>query len=419
MVLVWPSLFAVAVIALVFAMRGRRAAKDSPTALIGEHTGLPYELLSTTLQQISAGLEVIEPDGNIAWRNKRADEIVPRGPSRQWQCPGQGRPCERDTPAGVCPVDHALKSHAQGRCRFAATVDGTERVYEMLAFPLTASREGGSRAMTLYLDRTSETLAERQLVIAERLASLGRVAQGVAHELNTPLATIRTLATDMRSAVRLVGQEGDHEQRNRLVDDIHESATLVQDETRRLGRITQALLAGGDLVRPQMDAAVRLSAVFERARALVLAGSRNGPVVTAASDLDEVRVLADPDHLVQVIVNLLQNAIDAVRGVPQGQIHFQAKYDDEMVALSVDDNGPGIDEKIAQHLFEPFATTKPPGQGTGLGLYTSYMIVRAMNGTLSLKPREEGGTRALVRLPRGARTHAVHAPTTNVRGEDL
>lgn len=401
MTLLWPVLLVLALVAMYFALRKPLLRAKPERALIGEHTGLPYELLSTTLQQISAGLEVIDPDGTIAWRNKRADQIVPLGVARTWQCPAQGRPCERDTPEGVCPVNHALIAHAQGRCRFAATIEGTERVYEMLAFPLTTSREGTMRAMTLYLDRTSETVAERQLVIAERLASLGRVAQGVAHELNTPLATIRTLATDMRSAVQLVGKEPDDSQRSKLVDDIHESATLVQDETRRLGRITQALLAGGDLVRPQMDASVRLSAVFERARALLLAGSRKGPAVSAAPDLDEARVVGDPDHLVQVLVNLLQNAIDAVRDVPNGQVHVQAKVDGTHVLLTVDDNGPGIDPKVAQNLFEPFVTTKPPGQGTGLGLYTSYMIVRGMNGTLSLKPRDEGGTRALVRLPRG------------------
>src|SRR4029077_10006297 len=96
--------------------------------------------------------------------------------------------------------------HGQsGRCRFAVEVAGIERVYELHSFPLTPSAGEKPKVMNLYVDRTSATIAERQLVLSERLSSLGRIAQGVAHELNTPLATIRTLAADMGVALDRLG----------------------------------------------------------------------------------------------------------------------------------------------------------------------------------------------------------------------
>lgn len=373
-----------------------RELRDRERALARarDRASLEYQVLSNTLDELEAGLEVVELDGRTLWRNKRAEELAPFADvGEQWRCPGADRACEKDA-SGVCPVHHARDNHEPGRCRFAVPYEDGERVYEMMVFPLPAGEEGDrQRTMNLYVDRTQATLAERRLIIAERLASLGRVAQGVAHELNTPLATIRTLATDMRAALREIAAEAEQ------IADLDESAELIHDETRRLGRITQALLAGGDLVRAKIDNAVPLSAAVERARALVFAGVRRGPEIDVGEGVESLSVHADPDRLIQVLVNLLQNAYDAVRGRDDGHVRVRAHLDGGAVCLEVVDDGPGIDPSIQSRLFEPFATTKPPGEGTGLGLYTSYMLVRTMGGSLSLERRESGGTRAIVRLP--------------------
>ncbi len=102
----------------------------------------------------------------------------------------------------------------------------------------------------------------------------------------------------------------------------------------------------------------------------------------------------------QVLVNLLQNAYDAVRESENAHVAVSARaWRRREVVLTVEDDGPGLATDIEHRLFEPFTTTKPPGQGTGLGLYTTYMLVRAMGGTVTLENREEGGARATVRLP--------------------
>jgi C4-dicarboxylate-specific signal transduction histidine kinase len=379
-----------------------REVRDREEALkrARDRAALEYQVMSNTLDELAAGLEVVDPDGSLAWRNRRAEELnaeVAIGGA--WSCP-PSRACQRAS--SECPVHQALHAGEGGRCRFSLTVDRGERAFEMLSFPL-AGRAGHQRVMNLYVDRSAAMVQERQLVLAERLASLGRIAQGVAHELNTPLATIRTLATDMRDAIALY-RKADADQRPALADevtaDVDESAALIRSETKRLAKITHSLLAGGDLVRPKLEQGVSVGAVVERARALVWAGLREGPTLTVNPEVYALHVAADADRLMQVLVNALQNAVDAMRGhTDAGTIYVHGKGDAREVVLYVDDEGPGVDPAIVARLFEPFATTKPPGEGTGLGLYTSYMLVRAMDGDLALTTRPEGGARATLRLP--------------------
>ncbi len=378
-----------------------REVRDREEALkrARDRAALEYQVMSNTLDELAAGLEVVDPDGSLAWRNRRAEELnaeVALGGA--WSCP-PSRACQRAS--SECPVNQALHAGEGGRCRFSLTVDRGERAFEMLSFPL-AGRAGHQRVMNLYVDRSAAMVQERQLVLAERLASLGRIAQGVAHELNTPLATIRTLATDMRDAIALY-RKADAEQRPTLADevtaDVDESAALIRSETRRLAKITHSLLAGGDLVRPKLEQGVSVGAVLERARALVWAGLREGPKLEVNPGVYALHVAADADRLMQVLVNALQNAVDAMRGHSGATIRVHGKGDASEVVVYVDDEGPGVDPAIVARLFEPFATTKPPGEGTGLGLYTSYMLVRAMNGDLALGTRPEGGARVTLTLP--------------------
>jgi C4-dicarboxylate-specific signal transduction histidine kinase len=393
-----------------------RELRDREKALMRarDNAALEYELLSNTLDQLEAGLEVLGSDRTVAWRNRRADELnrypqfwsshgdEPRA-STGTVCPHGKRACH---PVGKseCPIEQTFSTGEPGRCRFAIQVAGQEHVYEMLTFKLSAPR-AGVQLMNLYVDRTQATLADQRLLLAERLASLGRVAQGVAHELNTPLATIRTLASDMRASLRDLVDDSPAVEKLRA--DIDESAALVHDETLRLGRITQSLLAGGDLVRSKIEGDVPMAAVVERARALVFAGVRTGPRVVIGDGIDGLTVTADPDRLVQVLVNLLQNAHDAVRGQGKATVTIRAEVAGEHALVLIEDDGPGIADEVRQRLFEPFATSKP--HGTGLGLYISFMLARAMGGDLWLDPRPVGGTVATLRLRRASAPVLVSA----------
>jgi signal transduction histidine kinase len=376
-----------------------RELRDRELALATarDQAELEYQVISNTLDELEAGLEVVSSDGHIEWRNRLADEIAPAPTSDDtWECPVATRQCETQ-PAGLCPVWRARDEGAEGRCRFAVG----ERRYEMLSFPLASRTEGQSRIMNLYVDRTRILLAERRLLHAERLASLGRVAQGVAHELNTPLATIRTLAADMREAIRSLGGGP------ALQSDLAESAALIRDETERLGRITHSLLIGGSLPRLRLDSSAPLLPIVERARALVFAGVREGgPELDIGDGVTELLVAADPDRLLQVLVNLLQNAVDANREGGGRTVWLSARRLGPAVEIIVEDEGVGLHPDIEGRVFEPFATTKPPGEGTGLGLYASYMLVQTMGGDLTIENRDPIGACARVRLPAGTQTLA-------------
>lgn len=371
-----------------------RELRDRERALARarDQAELEYQVISNTLDELQAGLEVVSSDGRIEWRNRLADELAPTPTDEGiWECPVVMRRCET-TPGGMCPVWRARDDGAEGRCRFSVG----ERWFEMLSFPL-ASRGGDEpRIMNLYVDRTEILMAERRLLHAERLASLGRVAQGVAHELNTPLATIRTLAADMREAIKLLEVD------DVLRSDLAESAALIRDETGRLGQITHSLLTGGTLPRLRLDSAARLSPIVERARALVFAGAREGgPKLEIDDSVDEMSVAADSDRLLQVLVNLLQNAVDANRETGGRFVWLSAERRGSLVHIVVEDEGTGLDPSIQGRLFEPFATTKPPGEGTGLGLYASYMLVQTMGGDLTIENREPRGACARIKLPGG------------------
>jgi C4-dicarboxylate-specific signal transduction histidine kinase len=392
--------FVTTVVAVAYVvLHAVRELRDREWALARarDQAELEYQVISNTLDELEAGLEVVSPDGRIEWRNRLADELAP-SPDREggWQCPVAARGCEIE-PAGLCPMWRARDEGTPGRCRFTVG----DRWYEMLSFPLASRGGDPPRVMNLYVDRTRSFLAERRLLHAERLASLGRVAQGVAHELNTPLATIRTLAADMREAIRSLG--GDEV----LQLDLAESAALIRDETGRLGRITHSLLTGGTLPRLKLDSSARLLPVVERAQALVFAGAREGgPELDISASVADLIVVADPDRLLQVLVNLLQNAVDANREAGGTRVWLSAERRRSTVEIIVEDEGAGIHPDIVERLFEPFATTKPPGEGTGLGLYASYMLVQTMNGDLTIENRDPSGACARVRLPAGAQTLA-------------
>jgi signal transduction histidine kinase len=386
---------------------GELRARERALAEARTQAALDLAVLQSTLEQLDAGLEIIEADGTVLWRNKRAEHLARFADDPRYV----ESTCRSGPRAGGRSGASGVERH---RFRVPAGADGgptAGRVYERAVVDLGGGPETSGRHVNLYIDRTGATLDEQRLLIAERLASLGRVAQGVAHEMNTPLATIGALAGDIREALKLLRRATDASERSRLLDDIDESAAFVLDETRRLGRITQSLLAGGDLVRSKLTGEVRLAAIVERARAVVFAGACNGRPyeVEVDPEVDDYSVVADPDRLVQVLVNLLQNAHDAVRASGGSHIAVRARRVAGTIELVVEDDGPGIDPAIRERLFEPFVTTKPVGEGTGLGLYTSFMLMRAMSGSLVLEPREGRGTRAIVRLP-GAATRRHRTP---------
>ncbi|QDG50002.1 hypothetical protein FIV42_04375 [Persicimonas caeni] len=232
------------------------------------------------------------------------------------------------------------------------------------------------------LDQANKQLREAQdsLIRSEKLASVGQLAAGVAHEVGNPLAAI--------SGYLELLDDGD------LDDDL--TADILQRSQKEVERIRTIIRDLLDFSREEAEPAIEAVALprcVEEAKNLVKAQpkSRNVDIVDhTPADLPQVRAVGS--QVVQILVNLLINAVDAMEG-EAGEIAITAETRDDQVALIVEDNGPGIPDDKLQRVFDPFFTTKDPGEGTGLGLAICLRIMRRLDGDIRVESREGEGAR--------------------------
>ncbi len=227
--------------------------------------------------------------------------------------------------------------------------------------------------------------AQTQALQHERLSAIGRVASGVAHELNNPLSAVLHLTEDLRAD----GSRSPHER---------EALDTIADQTRRCRTIVRDLLsfARHQGRRPERAEA---KAVVARARAATeaLLRERNTRLETVLQP-DMPDILTDVSGLEQVLSNLIVNAVHAAG--ESGTVRVEGSRAGEGWQFEVEDSGPGIPAEVLPRIFEPFFTTKPEGQGTGLGLAVSLGIVHRQGGTLKVEGGGNGrGARFVVRIP--------------------
>ncbi|TDQ39960.1 ATP-binding protein [Thiopseudomonas denitrificans] len=249
---------------------------------------------------------------------------------------------------------------------------------------------GDSGMVLLVEDITENRQLEDQLIHAQRLASLGRLAAGVAHEIGNPVTGIACLA-------QIIQEERTSD------EELQEISGQIIEQTRRITRIVQSMMGFSRSGQPH-DNSHEALCWLEVCKDAVNLLSLN----TDAQSV-EFRNLCQPDHwikgdpqrLSQVVVNLLGNARDA--SPPGGLILMATRAGRDWVELSITDQGSGIAPEHQSQLFEPFFTTKDPGEGTGLGLAMAYSIVREHQGDIRVTsplPDTPGGTRFCIRLPR-------------------
>ncbi|ADO69641.1 Sensor protein [Stigmatella aurantiaca DW4/3-1] len=235
-------------------------------------------------------------------------------------------------------------------------------------------------------------LAERNRAEIERLVLIGQLASGVAHEVNNPLAFVK-------SNLRYLEEEfGQHpEMPNR--DEFHEVLGETQQGVQRIQQIVTDLrqFSRQDPLREECSVA---EALEEAERLASVRLHSLGEVVSEVSP-GLPRVCMGQRHLVQVLLNLLVNAADAVESVQPkrpARIVIRASRSTAGVRLEVEDNGPGLSPQVMARLFEPFFSTKPPGQGTGLGLALCREYITRSGGTLVAENVPEGGARFTLEL---------------------
>jgi two-component system, NtrC family, sensor histidine kinase HupT/HoxJ len=255
--------------------------------------------------------------------------------------------------------------------------------------------------------------AQRQLVEQEKMASLGRLVAGVAHELNNPISfiygnihTLERYRRRMSSYLQAIHNGAEPAEIERLRQDLKidallsdyasliegtlEGATRVSEVVRNLRRVS--FPKSGQTERIDVD---RVS----RTAARLAARAKPGCVDIAFDIAADIAVVGNEGQFHQIIVNLVDNAIDAVRGRAASRIEIAASRRGDDVVITVADNGPGFAADLVDRIFEPFFTTKPVGEGTGLGLWISYGIAREQGGSLVAENRDSGGATFSLTLP--------------------
>lgn len=287
----------------------------------------------------------------------------------------------RATPCEGCPVEVTFRT---GRPATAERSQATTLGHEPMAIETYPVRtDGGGVESVIAISRvvSDEKQLQAKLAFQEKMAAFGQLAAGVAHELGNPLASIDA-------------------QLQRAEHDASRAATSVPIVRKEVGRMSRMLRELVDFARRKRDE-VRLASpnqIIDDVIRLIEHDprARNVEIVRAlAPELPGLRLVED--HLVQVLVNLSLNALDALG--QGGRLEYTSSRTADAVELRVRDSGTGIAPAVVGRLFEPFHTTKAAGRGTGLGLFVSKRIVDELGGQLILETTGPAGTTFVVRLP--------------------
>jgi signal transduction histidine kinase/ActR/RegA family two-component response regulator len=302
---------------------------------------------------------------------------------------------------GECLIDSAGSKIRTPRHRehFSSLLDATAQLYERARLYRNIKRESESAAEAL--QRESEAL--RQLFHFERLASVGRLAAGAAHEINNPLAVISG------KAQLLMMSESD---KTKI-----EALNAIIDQSMRISKIISDLMGYARPAEPEVtDNHPR--AMIENALYMAKHRLPDHQVETMIEVSEEVEVLkVDARQIEQVLVNLFVNAIQAMNGIGKLIVRAHGEEGTGMVAIQVTDTGPGIPPDDLNRIFDPFFTTKREGEGTGLGLAVSHRIIESHGGRMTVNSRLGEGTTFTVQLPSSGEGEAeiVQMPQVTAR----
>jgi two-component system C4-dicarboxylate transport sensor histidine kinase DctB len=291
------------------------------------------------------------------------------------------------------------------RAYVAARAAGTKLKEEVAE--RTRELQEANSSLQVEIDERRRTEArlrstQNELVQAGKLAALGQMSAAIAHEINQPLAAIRTFI----ASTKIFVQRGEAGQVTRNID-------LINDLAERMARITAHLKTfarKSDAGRPEPVNVQRAM----RGALFLMENQINSAGVTLTSDVpSDLWVMGHAVQLEQVLVNLVRNALDAVTGVEAPRIEVRGWTEHQRVLIGIVDNGPGIPADVIDRIFDPFVTTKPVGKGLGLGLSISYGIVQDFHGRLRASNRPGGGAELVVELPRALADYAQLAQASH------
>ena len=345
----------------------------------------------TAFDALAEGIAVVGPTGAVLRANRALAALAQLGES---ELVGRGF-CE--TLFGSSEAVEELIRAAYRRQRPAPLVvrlEQSQRVLRLTAAPFAEqpgrpASAGTGPVVILVEDVTEQRILEAQLIQNDKMASIGQLVSGVAHELNNPLTSIAGLA-------ELLLEREPHP------DFPHEHLRVIHDQAERAGRIVRNLLTFARKGVAEKSA-VDLNDVAVRTSLLIVYELQLHAIeLESALSPEPVIVLGDRYELQQVLLNLVNNAVQAVSQLEPGRprrIRLETAVQLGTALLRVLDSGPGVPPHLVSYLFTPFFTTKAPGEGTGLGLSLSYGLVKAHGGILTYETPPEGGAEFRISLP--------------------
>ncbi len=368
----------------------------------GTRAKLRHQQWETTFDALADGVAVVDHRGHIRRANaalaRLLDQALPDiiGTDLCAALVGQSTELvERLTAArdGVQPPALTCRS------------DTLNRTLRVTASPMGGD-VGEGWVVALVEDVTEQKALEAQLVQSEKMAAVGHLVSGVAHELNNPLTSISGLSEFLMQRQETAERELEH-------------LKVIHEQAERAGRIVQNLLTFARK-GPSNVTDFDLNSVVGSAAALITYELRLRKVafeIDLAEQLAPIR--GDRDQIQQVVLNLLTNAVHAVSENPVERarvVHVETALKDNQVILRVADTGPGIPDDLLPNIFDPFFTTKDTGEGTGLGLWVTYGIVEGHAGKIEVQRGTPDGAVFIVTLPSVSAPTAQAAPPPSDRG---
>lgn len=338
------------------------------------------ETLRSIFESISDPLALVNPDCSLAMTNKAYRDWAFRGSIAVFTKRCHPENCDADTLCPVCFLEK-VKRTKRSVSEYWEGHDG--RYYYIHLYPVFDEEGEVNKVVHYVKDVTEKREIEEQMHLAEKMAAIGQLSAGIAHEINNPLGGIRLCFNN------LISTPMDEETKRTHIE-------VINTGLERIQRIVRQLLDFSKKTSLSISP-VSVERLIENVLKLIeYTASKKGIEIIMNHSYDIPHIMADRNKIEQVFLNIILNAIQAMNG--NGRLTIETSVKNGYCVISFRDNGPGIPPDIMPYIFDPFFTTKPVGEGTGLGLSVSKSIVEQHGGRISVESRE-GFTEFKVELP--------------------
>ncbi|MEW6739891.1 MAG: ATP-binding protein [Nitrospirota bacterium] len=344
---------------------------------------LARDYLQAVFDTAGVGISIIDRDLKIIKCNEKQKELLVNGVSQI-----EGRHCYEvycgiDSPPLICP---AIETLERERAVLLKEVTKKGKVFQIITSPLKGKGGDIIGVIEVSMDITEKKRALEAMCQSEKLAAVGQLAAGIAHELNNPLGNILGYAK-----LLLMEQDTTEFQRNRL--------EVIIEQAKRGSGIIKGLLEFSHQKMPVFWK-ISLNTCIQRALQSLSDEIKDNNIEVLTKLGAVPYVMADPKQMEQVIYNILLNAIQAMEG-RGGIVEIKSEALNGSVEVAIKDNGPGIPREHLSRIFEPFFTTKPVGKGTGLGLSICAEILKKHSSNICVESEAGKGTKFSFRIMDG------------------